>query len=109
MAQLSPAETVQEFLPWIRIFVGRLVAPPPGHRWTSWYRDEAKNRDVGGSFESQHRTATGIDIAPVPPLWWIDTIQRAGLIAVNEGDHLHIQLWPAGALARAGVDFSRLA
>lgn len=108
-SRLSPAETVQAFMPWIQTFVGRLLAPPPGHRWSSWYRDENHNASVGGSYESQHRTATAIDIAPQVPPWFVDSLQRRGLIVVQEGDHTHIQLWPAGALSRAGVDFSRLA
>lgn len=114
MASLTVTDVIRAFTPAINVFVSRLLAPPGGYEWGSWYRDERENADVGGSFESQHRVATAIDVreagpgSSAPPHWWQAELRARGLIVVDEGDHAHVQLWPAGALARAGVDFSRL-
>ena len=107
----SRNEIWNAFLPYIQVFVGRLLPPPAGYSWGSWGRNERENEDAGGSFESQHRVWTAVDVRGPgsAPYWYQEQLRRRGLIVVDEGDHLHIQLWPAGALSKAGVNFSRLA
>lgn len=107
--------TQQQVLNAFRPAILRLVelASPaivPGTVITSWYRDAYTNRRVGGSDASQHRVATAVDLVP-PSHAWQQTerwLQDNGLVVVNEGDHLHVQLFQAGALERAGVRFDLL-
>jgi len=84
---------------------------------TSWFRTPEKNRAEGGSPESQHLFGLAWDIA-VPQQQAgsrvgqvvddvVRELQAAGLVAVRERRHVHVQLFPAGVLARAGVTFPR--
>ena len=70
----------------------------PDGRLTSWYRDTWTNRSVGGASGSQHLTATAVDV--VVPRSRVAALlllaRRAGLTAIDEGDHVHLQLFPAG-------------
>jgi len=79
----------------------------PGSVVTSWFRTPEKNRHEGGSTESQHLFALAWDVQPPVeqiPLF-VQHARAAGLIAVREKRHVHLQAFPAGALARAGVRF----
>jgi len=75
---------------------------------TSWFRTAERNRIEGGSPESQHLFALAMDF-DIPSSQMQPGIQsafRSGLIGVSSGrTTLHVQLFPAGALARAGVRF----
>ena len=74
---------------------------------TSWWRSPALNNEVGGSPESQHLFALASDwVVPrhnVEAV--IDGLFAVGLIPVVELDHIHVQAFPSGALARFGVLF----
>lgn len=98
-------------LPWIphiQDFVRRANSLPlEGLTVTSWWRGPGHNRSVGGSTESQHLFALGVDIAGDRRRLQA-VAERAplfDLVAVLEPGHLHIQRYPAGALRRAGVTF----
>jgi len=73
----------------------------PEYALTSWYRDEISNRRVGGAEFSQHRLALATDgvgldddqVAAAVPF-----LRSVGLVAVDEGSHLHIQRFPARTL-----------
>lgn len=101
---------VSGWLPYISAIVQRanlLLWAVPSATPTSWFRSPEENRDVGGQAESQHLFGLAVDFTGDP-----GTIARlAGhalaldLTPVQERDHLHIQLFPAGALGRAGVTF----
>ncbi len=100
------------WLPYIRAFVSRLLRSIPHEAArritvTSWYRDPRANQLARGEVESQHLFALAADLAgPTDELRWIQTLARAhGLVAVLEPGHLHVQLFPKGALARVGVVF----
>lgn len=72
----------------------------PGLILTSYYRDPATNRQVGGARLSQHLVAVAGDFAgpPAERQHLAQHARQAGLIAVDEGTHLHLQLFPAGTL-----------
>lgn len=74
---------------------------------SSWFRTPEKNRIEGGARESQHLFGLAMDLTgPADLLPAITTVaQQNHLIAVQERGHVHIQAFPAGALARAGVRF----
>ena len=65
---------------------------------TSYYRTPSKGASVGGSSYSQHLVGLGIDF--VYPTKGeraaaLAAMKRAGLIAIDEGDHVHVQALPA--------------
>ncbi len=74
---------------------------------TSWFRTANENQQVGGSPESQHLFALGADFAGSSQAQnaLLTHAPAVSLIAVNEPGHVHLQLFPAGALSRAGVRF----
>ena len=70
----------------------------PFIRPTSWWRDVDRNRIVGGATYSQHLIGTAVDLVESPAareVW-----RRAGFIVVEERDHDHVQVYPAGFLER---------
>ncbi len=99
------------WFPFILNFYWRAVSVffrfPGQVRVTSWFRNPEQNRMEGGSPESQHLFALAWDIAAPARLLpaVVSAAQVAGLVAVQERDHVHVQAFPKGALARAGVRF----
>lgn len=79
----------------------------PGQVLTSWWRDPNLNADVGGSPESQHLFGLAVDVTGPQQGFTQQLARQMGLTAVTEIDHLHLQYFPAGVLARAGVEFPR--
>lgn len=62
---------------------------------TSWIRSEKRNADVGGHSLSKHKSGLAVDIIPDDPAKKPEIVahaQKLGLIAVDEGDHVHIQV-----------------
>lgn len=74
---------------------------------TSWFRTPEANRTAGGMAESQHLFGLAMDLSAPPQLLpdVVAVAQANHLIAVQERGHVHVQLFPKGALARAGVRF----
>jgi len=70
---------------------------------TSWYRNEADNYRVGGHNDSQHLIGAAVDLHAGTPGKLIEELTRRGFIVVDEGDHIHVQAWPAGLARRAGL------
>ena len=61
---------------------------------TSYYRTPKHNRAVGGVPHSKHLTAEACDVVLDDPRQLTDAIaaaRRAGLVAIPEADHLHLQ------------------
>lgn len=111
-----PAEPPPSFLlssawfPIIFAFYIRVVEifrAVPGLGVTSWWRDPITNLDQGGDPQSQHLFGLGMDFAGSQnALREVIAIARGvGLIPVDFGNYVHVQLFPAGALARIGVRF----
>jgi len=70
---------------------------------TSWFRSPEKNREVGGSEQSQHLFGFALDAITDQPEFLVEAATRAGLVAVEEMDHVHVQLFPAGFLRSIGL------
>ncbi len=78
----------------------------PGDEVSSYWRDPGHNFSVGGSQDSQHLVALGIDLT----FTRVDSKQAAlrgataqGLVAVDEGTHLHLQAFPRGIIRSGGL------
>jgi len=79
-----------------------------GQQITSWYRTPAQNQAEGGMPASQHLVGLALDVVG-PGQQLTQVIARnAHLVAVQEFDHLHIQMFPAGLLEKIGVQFPRV-
>lgn len=59
---------------------------------TSWWRSFKKNQDVGGVGNSLHMIGLAWDIVPVTNEN-AEILRSAGLKVINEGDHLHAQIF----------------
>jgi hypothetical protein len=73
--------------------------------FTSWYRTATHNEDVGGVAYSQHRYGTAFDVV-VPRANWGAAILRLrgqGFKVIDEGDHIHAQVFSAGWLPSHGI------
>ncbi len=100
MAVVGPPRWAYQYFP-VNDFVSRASyagAGTPG-QWSSFYRDPAANRRVGGHPWSQHLVGLAADHAP-PSARFRARAREAGLVVVNEGTHDHIQGWRAGTLER---------
>ena len=100
MIQQPPPQVIRAAYPELIRFLTALgyVQVPRGTQVTSWYRDPLHNRRVGGSAASQHLIGLALDLV-VPESGRaavVASIRRAGLIAVLERDHVHVQARPAG-------------
>lgn len=77
----------------------------PGTQVSSWYRTPQRNREVGGAGASQHLIGFAFDLVPPRPVWssvatWL---RQARWTVIDEGDHLHAQVFKADARAIAFV------
>lgn len=64
---------------------------------TSWIRSEKRNRDVGGAPGSLHTYGLAVDVVfddVTDKLRAMIQFRRAGLYALQESDHVHVQAWP---------------
>lgn len=95
-----PNEVVRMVGPALPAFINRVnSAPwPSGVYATSWWRGPDQNRNVGGSQFSQHLGALALDIGGTRDQLRgsVAAARSRGLVAVDEGDHVHVQLLPAG-------------
>jgi len=53
--------------------------------------------------DSQHLVGTAVDICTRDTAGLASRLAQRGLRAVNEGSHVHVQVFPAGALRQSGV------
>ena len=100
MAVVAPPGIFFQYFP-VREFISRASyagQDVPG-QWTSFYRTVQGNRNAGGHPWSQHLVGLAADHSPASAAFRARA-RRAGLIAIDEGRHDHIQGWPAGTLER---------
>jgi len=109
--QAPPRELLLSgFQPFILAFFFRAVLvlrAAPSAVITSWFRSVQANISEGGDPQSQHLfgLAMDIDVPRASVAHVLEVARGVGLVAVDERTHVHLQLFPAGALARAGVVF----
>jgi len=65
---------------------------------TSWWRSRSRNASVGGAVYSQHLLGFALDLVTPKPAALVRALNAAGLFATDEGDHVHVQAFRAGAL-----------
>jgi len=65
---------------------------------TSWWRSPVENFAVGGKPFSQHLIGFALDFTTPDPRSALRQLANIGLVAVDEGDHVHVQLLQAGVL-----------
>ncbi len=90
-----------------RDFINRVLwawwlAGMPPVQATSYIRTPEQNRRVGGAPESQHLVGTALDLIG-PTERMVDFARELGLVGIDEGSHLHLQLFPAGGARAAGL------
>lgn len=66
---------------------------------TSWYRTPLSNQQVGGDPFSQHLLGFALDVVVDDPFRMRQRFRDMGLTSVVEGDHVHVQVFPAGVVA----------
>jgi len=103
--QFPPPQLIENFLPVYVEFLQRLVEivrHTDVSEFTSWWRDDFQNRAVGGAPDSQHLFGFAVDLISSRPEEVAELADLLGMFAVIEMDHVHIQILPAGELARLG-------
>ncbi len=100
-----PDELINRYLDFYRWLVPRLnvmLEVFPGAEPTSWFRTEAQNMAVDGATYSQHLLAWAVD-------WqmprgqnrdMVNLARELGMVGVDEGDHVHVQMYPAGVIPK---------
>lgn len=88
MTQYNPAS--------VFVLVGAVLCLAVRFRFsvTSWIRSPLRNKQVGGSENSWHMSALGIDVVLDPgenETEFKREAERLGLKALDEGDHIHLQ------------------
>jgi hypothetical protein len=81
----------------------------PGVTMTSGMRTAERNQQVGGTPNSQHLTGTAADYAVPQQLKpaFMSRARQMGYQAIDEGDHIHLQLPRGGRSASAGLAVGR--
>jgi len=86
--------------PWLAELRTKLNAAVGRERvsWVNWWRSSAHNARVGGAASSQHLLGLAVDIVPEARARAriAQALRSQGLVVVDEGDHLHVQLSPTG-------------
>lgn len=73
-------------------------AAPFGGSVTSYWRTIDHNREVGGAAASQHLYGLAADVVGVPKRAFVVAMRAVGLVAIDEGDHIHVQRFLRGTL-----------
>lgn len=103
--QAPPPDLVEVYIDFYRYLIPRLqflLERFPQAVPTSWWRSERRNLAVGGAPYSQHLLGWAVDFAP-PRHQNRELVRLAneiGLVGVDEGDHVHVQMYPAGVIPK---------
>ncbi len=97
MIQAPPLAIVELVRPQLIEFFGQLFDIPidPGTLLTSWWRDVAVNRAVGGVPNSFHLWALAVDVVAPDPAHLVGHAREVGLEAIDFDTHVHIE--PTGS------------
>lgn len=81
----------------------------PGISMTSGVRTAQRNAEVGGQPNSQHLRGTAADYAVPPQLKpaFVSRAKQLGYQAIDEGDHIHLQLPRGQSVAGLGIGVGR--
>lgn len=81
----------------------------PGISMTSGTRTAQRNAEVGGQPNSQHLRGTAADYAVPPQLKpaFVSRAKQLGYQAIDEGDHIHLQLPRGQSVAGLGIGVGR--
>lgn len=92
-----PDAILVQLLPALHVFVRKLSVMrwPVDVQLSSWWRSLAENGAAGGAPRSQHLVGTAIDVVTRDRALVVAEARAVGLVAIDEGDHVHVQLWPA--------------
>lgn len=105
MAQAPPASIwrpIEGLAPGVYSEFIRAVVAGIGTRRasvSSWWRSPAENRQVGGDPYSQHLLGLGVDLVVEDAQLAVTSLTQFGLVALNEGSHVHVQRFAAGLVA----------
>lgn len=95
-----PPGLARPLAPWIAELRGALRAIGRERvSWVNWWRSSSHNARVGGAPTSQHLLGLAVDVVPIEPrarARIAQALRTAGLVVIDEGDHLHVQLSAAG-------------
>jgi len=88
-----PREIVDQVLPQLQDYFQRVFRIPvdPSTAVTSWYRDPAVNRAVGGVPNSFHLWGLALDIVAPDPAHFVGHAREVGLEAIDFGTHIHLE------------------
>lgn len=101
---LELAELYPEFFQYLLPRLSFLLDAFPTAIPTSWWRSAARNMEVGGAVYSQHRLGWAVDWQLVERSQNREMVSLAnliGLVGVDEGDHVHVQMYPAGVIPKS--------
>jgi len=98
-----PAQLVNAYPEFYRWLVPRLqliARTFPNSQPTSWWRSAGRNFEVGGASRSQHLLGWAADFAgPRDEARQMMLLaNQIGLVAIDEGDHVHVQMFRAGVV-----------
>lgn len=102
-----PASIWVPLAPYIGDFLRRINSvrvPGSTFGYTSWWRSAQHNAAVGGNPRSQHLLGLAADTTPNSGANRIALKQaffNAGLWALDEGDHIHVQRYTAGVIPQS--------
>jgi len=94
------ASAYPEFYRWLLPRLNELASRFRNWQVTSWYRTPGRNFAVGGAVRSQHLLGWAADFTGPrdESTAFVQLARQRGLVAVDEGDHVHVQMYPAGVI-----------
>ena len=92
-----------EFYRWLLPRLNEIERRFPEAHATSWWRSDARNMEVGGAPYSQHLLGWAVDWALPRERHraMVELAREFGLVAIDEGDHVHVQMYPAGVISKS--------